>query len=78
MIVVPIATPVLDEGWTRSLAHCHVRQPAESGGHFPHATSWSERECVRGEREEDGCGPQPSAYARSVLHDARTGCLPPS
>ena len=36
MIVVPIATPVLHEGRTRCLAPCHVRQPEESGGQFPH------------------------------------------
>ena len=49
MVEVPIATLVLHEGRTRCLAPCHVRQPAESGGHFPHATSCGERESVGGE-----------------------------
>ena len=47
-MMVHTATPVLHDGRMRCLAPCLGRQPAETGGHFPHATAWGKRERERG------------------------------
>ena len=46
--MVRTATPVLHDGRMKCLPPCLGRQPAETGGHFPHATAWGKRERERG------------------------------
>ena len=60
----------------------HLSRPAACGiGRSLSArnVAGGERESEKGEHgDEDGSGPEASAYGRSVLHDGQTRCLPPA
>ena len=77
MIEVRTATPVLHDGRRGAWPLVTAGSLRNREVTFRTQRSGGGREAEKGEPgDEDGSGPEAAAYGRSVLHDARTRCLP--